>query len=248
MIWWLSRIRGEFDEFDLNTFFEATGSGEQARFVHESDVQKWLDLIRGEHAPTQMDMLKAGGRPPFPYADARLLPYLQHSFWYLPNVAACQPWQTCSLPGTTLLAPVPVIVAAGSGAGVGVEALPPVREAIGDGHDTKPYALVRQTDNRGDRQAMVLDPHAAQPHQPGVLLPGRFPGTVPVGDQELTGMTQAGRKSSNQLGSSLTSRPPALCARSPTTALGYILRPKAPNMLSPSSSTTCRYWPMTVPQ
>lgn len=134
--------QGEFDEFDLNTFFEATGSNETARFVHESDVQKWLDLIRGEHAPTQMDMLKAGGRPPFPYADARLLPYLQHSFWYLPNVAACQAMANLlAARHNTFWHQYQVIVAAGAGAGVGVEALPPVREAIGDGHDTKTITL-----------------------------------------------------------------------------------------------------------
>ena len=37
-----------------------------------------------------MDGLKTESPPPFPYSDARLLPYLQHSFWFLPNVAACR--------------------------------------------------------------------------------------------------------------------------------------------------------------
>ena len=134
--------QGEFDEFDLNTFFKATGSGEDARFVHESDVQKWLELIRGEHSPTQMDMLKAGGRPPFPYADARLLPYVQHSFWYLPSVASCQAMANLlKARYNTFWHQYHVIVAAGVGAGVGVEALPPVREAIQDGHDTKTITL-----------------------------------------------------------------------------------------------------------
>ena len=134
--------QGEFDEFDLNTFFKATGSGEDARFVHESDVQKWLELIRGEHSPTQMDMLKAGGRPPFPYADARLLPYVQHSFWYLPSVASCQAMANLlKARYNTFWHQYHVIVAAGVGAGVGVEALPPVREAIKDGHDTKTITL-----------------------------------------------------------------------------------------------------------
>ena len=134
--------QGEFDEFDLNTFFKATGSGEDARFVHETDVQKWLELIRGEHSPTQMDMLKAGGRPPFPYADARLLPYVQHSFWYLPSVASCQAMANLlKARYNTFWHQYHVIVAAGVGAGVGVEALPPVREAIQDGHDTKTITL-----------------------------------------------------------------------------------------------------------
>jgi hypothetical protein len=35
---------GEFDEFDLNAFFEAVGTGAKAQFKHKSDVQKWLDI------------------------------------------------------------------------------------------------------------------------------------------------------------------------------------------------------------
>jgi hypothetical protein len=31
---------GEFDEFDLNSFFEATGEGKSAKFKHKNDVQK----------------------------------------------------------------------------------------------------------------------------------------------------------------------------------------------------------------
>ena len=80
--------QGEFDEFDLNEFFAATGTGASAEFKHKNDVQKWLDIIRGAYAPTQVDNLKLGAQtPPFPYSDVRLLPYLQHSFWFLPNVA-----------------------------------------------------------------------------------------------------------------------------------------------------------------
>ena len=47
------------------------------------------DIIRGGYAATAVEYLKTGTRPPFPYSDVRLLPYLQHSFWFLPNVAAC---------------------------------------------------------------------------------------------------------------------------------------------------------------
>jgi hypothetical protein len=80
---------GQFDEFDLNSFLEATGAGKKAQFKHANDVQKWLDIIRGGYSPKAVEQLKTGTRPPFPYSDARLLPYLQHSFWFLPNVAAC---------------------------------------------------------------------------------------------------------------------------------------------------------------
>lgn len=135
-------VQGEFDEFDLNTFFEATGEGNTARFVHESDVQKWLDLIRGEHAPTQLDSLKAGSRPPFPYADARLLPYMQHSFWFLPTVASCFAMANMlRARHNTYWHSYKVVVAAGAKAGIGVAALPPVRAAIEDGHDTNTITL-----------------------------------------------------------------------------------------------------------
>lgn len=134
--------QGEFDEFDLNSFFEATGTGAEARFVHESDVQKWLDLIRGDHAPTQLDALRSGSRPPFPYADVRLLPYLQHSFWFLPNVSACHAMASLlKARHNTYWHDYQVLVVAGAEAGVGVEALPPVRNAIGDGYSSKTITL-----------------------------------------------------------------------------------------------------------
>ena len=133
---------GEFDEFDLNAFFEASGIGKAAKFKHKSDVQKWLDIIRGGHMAKSAEALKTGSRPPFPYSDTRLLPYLQHSFWFMPNVAACQ--AMANLLGerhNTFWRDYDVIVSAGIEAGIGLEALPPVREAIGSGFDTKTITL-----------------------------------------------------------------------------------------------------------
>lgn len=133
---------GEFDEFDLNTFFEATGTERNAQFKHKSDVQKWLDIIRGGHAPHAAELLKAGTRPPFPYSDVRLLPYLQHSFWFLPNVAACHAMANLlSERHNTFWHDYKVIVAAGTSAGIGLEALPPVRKVIGSGFDSKSITL-----------------------------------------------------------------------------------------------------------
>ncbi len=133
---------GEFDEFDLNAFFEATGTGAAAEFKHKSDVQKWLDIIRGGNVAQSAELLKTGTRPPFPYSDVRLLPYLQHSFWYLPNVAACQAMANLLAERhNTFWRGYQVIMAAGSAAGIGLEALPPVRKAIGSGFDTKTITL-----------------------------------------------------------------------------------------------------------
>jgi hypothetical protein len=133
---------GEFDEFDLNAFFEAKGTGAAAEFKHKSDVQKWLDIIRGGYAAQSAELLKTGTRPPFPYSDVRLLPYLQHSFWYLPNVAACQAMANLLAERhNTFWLGYQVIMAAGAAAGIGLEALPPVRKAIGSGFDTKTITL-----------------------------------------------------------------------------------------------------------
>ena len=133
---------GEFDEFDLNEFFAATGAGKSAKFKHKSDVQKWLEIIRGGYAPKSVEHLKTGTRPPFPYADVRVLPYLQHAFWFLPNVAACHAMGNLLVEKHNVFwHDYTVVVAAGISAGIGLEALPPVRKAIGSGFDTKTITL-----------------------------------------------------------------------------------------------------------
>ena len=133
---------GEFDEFDLNVFFDASGRGERAQFKHKSDVQRWLDIIRGGYAPKAIEYLKTGTRPPFPYSDVRLLPYLQHSFWFLPNVAACHAMANLiAEKHNTFWHDYKVVVAAGASAGIGLEALPPVRKAIRSGFESKTITL-----------------------------------------------------------------------------------------------------------
>jgi hypothetical protein len=133
---------GEFDEFDLNEFFTASGTGKAAQFKHKSDVQKWLDIIRGQYAPKTIEHLKTGTRSPFPYSDNTLLPYLQHSFWFLPNVAACQAMaHLLAEKHNVFWHDYNVVLAAGASAGIGLDALPPVRKAIGSGFDTKTITL-----------------------------------------------------------------------------------------------------------
>lgn len=134
---------GEFDEFDLNEFFAASGIGAGAQFKHKDGVQKWLDIIRGAYSATQVDNLKLGAqKPPFPYSDVRLLPYLNHSFWFLPSVASCHAMANLiDEKQNNFFHGYKVLTVAGAGAGVGLAALPPVREAIGNGHDTKTITL-----------------------------------------------------------------------------------------------------------
>jgi len=134
--------QGEFDEFDLNTFFEATGEGPDAEFVHKAEVQTWLNLIRGQHLHTQVDALKTGEKPPFPYSDVRLLPYLQHSLWMLPRTASCAAMENLlAEPQNSFWHDYTVVNVVAPGVGVGLAALPPVRNAIGNGRDTKTITL-----------------------------------------------------------------------------------------------------------
>lgn len=126
--------QGEFDEFDLNTFFKAEGEGVSATFKYQDEVQKWLDLIRGAFKETAIDNLKLGAqKPPFPYSDERLLSMLNHTVWFLPSVAACDAMANLiKKPNNIFYQDYRVIVAAGTKAGIGADALPPVLEAIGD--------------------------------------------------------------------------------------------------------------------
>ncbi len=133
---------GEFDEFDLNEFFSAGGVGDSAQFKHKSEVQRWLNIIQSGDVPKEIEHLKTGTKPPFPYSDSRLLPYLQHSFWYLPNVASCFAMRNLLREKHNVFwHGYEVVVAAGESAGIGLAALPPVRKAIGSGFDTKTITL-----------------------------------------------------------------------------------------------------------
>jgi len=125
-------IQGEFNEFDLNIFFKAEGSGKNAAFTYKNEVQKWLDLIRGSLQETTIDNLKMGAKkPPLPFADSRLLGLLLHTFWFLPTVSSCQAMKNLLTEKQNLFFyEYKVIVSAGKSAGVGVDALPPVFEAM----------------------------------------------------------------------------------------------------------------------
>ena len=136
-------LQGEFNEFDLNVFFSAKGEGALARFTYEDEVQKWLDLIRGAFLPTSVDNLKLGAeKPPMPYSDVRLLNVLSHTFWFLPSVAACHAMRNLlAQKQNQFYHDYKVLVAAGSAAGTGVAALPPVLKAMDDPLKTRTITL-----------------------------------------------------------------------------------------------------------
>lgn len=124
--------KGEFNEFDLNEFFSATGEGSKAQFRHEEEVNKWLALIRGAAIDTVVDNLKAGARkPPMPYSDRRLLAVLNHTLWFLPSVASCHAMRNLLASRENVFYhDYRVTVCAGPEAGIGADALTPVLKAM----------------------------------------------------------------------------------------------------------------------
>ena len=132
-------IQGEFNEFDLNEFFRAEGN----RFVHEEYVQHWLEWIRGSFSEQIVADLKLQKeKPPVPYSDFRLKSYLQHTFWFLPSVAACKAMKhLLQSRANSYYHDYRVILAAGNDAGMGADALYPVYDAMDNPQETKTITL-----------------------------------------------------------------------------------------------------------
>lgn len=140
----------DMDGFDLNEFFRAEvvrdregangckaggiakGKG-SATFVHEKAVQKWLDIIRGK-TPIYGDNSSPLNRPvPLPFEDTRLLDLCAHTMWFLPNVASCDAMEALlRRPANGFYQTYQIINCSGTKAGIGIEALGPVREAMGE--------------------------------------------------------------------------------------------------------------------
>ena len=124
---------GEFDEFDLNTFFKADGSGEKAKFKYENEVQKWLDLIKGTDFKNIYLNLKLGekNKPVLPFEDTRLLSTLTHTFWFLPSVSSCYAMKNLlSNERNNFYHEYEINVCAGTKAGIGLKALIPVKRSM----------------------------------------------------------------------------------------------------------------------
>ncbi len=134
-----------YDEFDINEFFRAEyeekGKPETARFVYEDYVQNWLKMIQGNYMP--VDGLKLGAeRPPMPFSDTTLLNVLSHTLWFLPNVASCYAmYNLLRQKQNNFFDDYKVIVCAGTKAGIGIDALAPVLNAMGDPLKTKTITL-----------------------------------------------------------------------------------------------------------
>jgi hypothetical protein len=122
---------GEFNEFDLNTFFKATrDSSGKAVFDRELDVSKWLQLLQGRWLGSHSGTPGSADFAELPFADIRLRSVLRHTLWFLPDVASCEAMGDL-LKKDEYFSEYNIVVAAGVKAGIGVAALPPVEAAIG---------------------------------------------------------------------------------------------------------------------
>ncbi len=83
--------------FDLNEFFETNENG---KFVHESDILKWLDtLIRNEK---------------YPFSTSKLREELKHTFWILNRVSSAKALERL-LKENAVFENYEIIIAAGDG-------------------------------------------------------------------------------------------------------------------------------------
>ena len=135
--------RNNAAEFSLTEFFRTRKKDGVPRFIHENEVQKWLDLLRGQDISGLWSSVSNQARPPLPYEDTNLLRALQHTIWYLPSVDACYAMRNLlEAQQNVFYRDYTVVVAAGNDAGMGEKALPPVLEAIGPvPQDTKSITL-----------------------------------------------------------------------------------------------------------
>ena len=136
-------MQGEFNEFDFKQFFATVGEGDDAQFVNKDEVQKWLNFIRGSYNEMVVSDLRLGSeRPPMPFSHAPLLRSLTHTFWFMPSVSSCFAMRNLLAERqNTFYHDYKVIVAAGTSAGIGVDALPPVLNAMNNPLETKTITL-----------------------------------------------------------------------------------------------------------
>ncbi len=131
-------------EFSLTEFFRTERDLlATPKFIHEQEVQKWLDVLRGQDITGLWASVSNLNRPPLPFEDTNLLRALQHTVWYLPSVDACTAMRDMlTASHNTFFHDYAIVVAAGTKAGMGEKALPPVMDRIGNvPQDTKSITL-----------------------------------------------------------------------------------------------------------
>ncbi len=135
---------GEFDGFSLNEFFKAHKPQGKAkltepgacRFEDETRVTEFLELLRGKlTGQVKQQVQSSGKKAPFPYESPDFARAVKHAIWYMPDVASCYAMRD-ALAQHRYFGDFEVVVAAGTAAGQGAAALPPVELAIGEVEQT----------------------------------------------------------------------------------------------------------------
>jgi hypothetical protein len=139
--------KGELNEFDLNEFFRAEPidgiqSGAGFKFVHETEVQQWLSMVRGQYREEDYEPTPGVEAPLAPFAAQELIGYLNHTLWYLPSVGSCRAMERLlKMPQNTFFSDYSIVVAAGNKIGIGAEAVKSVKSVIGSGLTNKTITL-----------------------------------------------------------------------------------------------------------
>lgn len=129
---------GEFNGFSLTEHFKAKKADASSRFTgtgaylfeDPTRVKEFLEMLRGKLSDQMKTLIVAGQKAPFPYESLVFTNTIKHSVWYMADVAACFAMRDL-LDAHPYFAGFEIVVAAGTGAGQGALAKPPVELAIG---------------------------------------------------------------------------------------------------------------------
>ena len=138
--------KSEFDSFSLDEFFKAEeGPDGKCRFAHEEDVSRFLTLLHTGTAGSIADSLAERREAPWPYSNGKNSPKaMNHSVWFLKNVAECHAMKELleSPEHKPFYRQFAIVDASGPKAGIGLAALPPVHQAMGQNpFETKTIVL-----------------------------------------------------------------------------------------------------------
>jgi hypothetical protein len=111
--------------FDLSGYFAAKKVGSEYQFNDETRVREFLDLLRGRMTQSATAKLLSNFKPPFPYSDPQFTEAVEHTVWFMPNVASAHAMKAM-LSAHPYFRDFLVHVAAGNAAKMGAEAKKPV--------------------------------------------------------------------------------------------------------------------------
>lgn len=114
------------DEFSLSQFFKAVKRDGKFAFERPDEVEGFLNLIRGVGVSRNDETYASDN---YPYSGSRFVASTTHSIWLMSDVAQCEAMYE-KLVKHPFFKSYEVHKAVGPKAGVGANALPPVKESI----------------------------------------------------------------------------------------------------------------------